>query len=199
LVSAIALLRKTMNSSDSSQDGATVVITHRVRAGAQAGYDDWLNEIGPVCRAAPGHLDWQIVRPVAGLTTSYTVIIRFDTPDDLRRWMESPERRRLIEKVRPFLADDDDYTIHSGLDFLFTPKGAKTKVPVRWKQFLLTWSAIYPLSLAVPFAVVPLMRFAGLPERRWLNGLLVTGTIVLLMVYLVMPRYTKLVRRWLFD
>lgn len=30
--------------------GATVVITHRVRAGSDAAYEAWLNEIGPVCR-----------------------------------------------------------------------------------------------------------------------------------------------------
>jgi len=187
-----------MNSSDPLQDGATVVITHRVRDGAQAAYNEWLNEIGPLCRAASGHLDWQIIRPVAGLTTSYTVIIGFDTPDHLRQWMGSQERRQLIDKVRPLLADDDDYTIHSGLDFLFMPKSTKAKVPVRWKQFLVTWSAIYPLSLGVPLIVVPAIGAVGLPGSRWLTGLLVTGTIVGLMVYAVMPHYTKFVRRWLF-
>ncbi len=28
-------------------------------------------------------------------------------------------------------------------------------MPVRWKQFLITWSAIYPLALGVPLMVVP--------------------------------------------
>jgi antibiotic biosynthesis monooxygenase (ABM) superfamily enzyme len=198
-VAAILIHRKTMNPSDPLQNGATVVITHRVRDGAQAGYDEWLNEIGPLCRVAPGHLDWQIIRPVAGLTTSYTVIVRFDTPDHLRQWMNSTERRQLIDKAGPLLADEDDYTIHSGLDFLFTPKGAKTKVPMRWKQFLVTWSAIYPLSLGLPLVIIPAMRAVGLPGTRWLTALLVTGAIVCLMIYVVMPHYTKLVRRWLFD
>lgn len=188
-----------MNSSNQLQNGATVVITHRVREGAQAGYNEWLDKIGPLCRTAPGHLDWQIIRPVAGLTTSYTVIIGFDTPDHLRQWMTSPERRRLIDKVRPLLADDDDYTIHSGLDFLFMPRGEKDKVPVRWKQFLVTWSAIYPLSLGVPLVVVPAIDAIGLPGSRWFTVLLVTGMIVGLMVYVVMPHYSKLVRRWLFG
>jgi antibiotic biosynthesis monooxygenase (ABM) superfamily enzyme len=26
-----------------------------------------------------------------------------------------------------------------------------------------------------------------------------TGTVVFLMVYVIMPRYTKLVRKWLYD
>ena len=70
-----------MNTSDTTESGATVVITHRVRAGREADYDHWLNEIGPLCQTSPGHLDWQIIRPIAGLTTTYTVVIRFDTSD----------------------------------------------------------------------------------------------------------------------
>lgn len=60
-------------------EGATVVITHRIRAGKLAEYETWLEQIAPLCKAAPGHLDWHIVRPIAGLTETYTVIIRFDT------------------------------------------------------------------------------------------------------------------------
>ena len=129
------------SSGGSSGQGATVVITHRVREGKQADYERWLNEIAPICRAAPGHLDWHIVRPISGLTETYTVVIRFDTRAHLQEWMESPARARLIEKVQPLFVTGDDFFISSGLDFWFTPGGAKAKVPVRWKQYLVTWSA----------------------------------------------------------
>jgi uncharacterized protein len=188
-----------MNSSGATQNGATVVITHRVRDGKQADYDNWLNEIAPLCKASPGHLDWQIIRPIAGLTATYTVVIRFDTCDHLRQWMSSHDRKRLIEKVRPLLAKDDDFFIRSGLDFWFTLEGARAKVPVRWKQFLVTWSAIYPLVLGVPLVVSPVMRLLGMPGNRFVTTLFVTATVVFLMTYVIMPRYTKLIRQWLFD
>ena len=113
--------------------------------------------------------------------------------------MNSELRARLIEKARPLLAGDDDFFIRSGLDFWFTPQGAKAKVPVRWKQFLVTWSAIFPLASCIPLAVLPLLRWAGVPAVPSLDTLLVTGTVVFLMVYVVMPRYTRLIQRWLFD
>jgi uncharacterized protein len=188
-----------MNSSNMPEQGATAVITHRVRDGQQAGYNAWLEEIGPICRSSGGLLDWQIIRPFAGITATYTVILRYDTNEHLEQWMASPERRQLIEKVRPLLAHDDDFFIRSGLDFWFTPEGARAKVPVRWKQFLITWSAIYPLVLGVPLAVPPLLRELGIPQDHYLDTLAVTASVVFLMVYLVMPRYTKLVQRWLFN
>ncbi|MGD8673250.1 MAG: antibiotic biosynthesis monooxygenase [Thiogranum sp.] len=121
--------------------GATAVITHRVREDRHSDYDRWVEEIGPLCRAWPGHLDWHIIRPIPGLTSTYTVVIRFDTRAHLQAWMESPVRERLIEKVRSLL---------------------------------------------------------GFPDDHYLTTLAVTGTVVFLMVYVVMPRYTKLIRRWLF-
>ena len=180
-----------------SGSGATVVITHRVRPDRHADYEAWLGEIGALCRAAPGHLDWQIVRPLPGLSTGYTVVIRFDTIGNLKQWMESPTRSRLIEQARPLLLDGDEFFIRSGLDFWFTPEGARAKIPVRWKQYLVTWSAIYPLAVLVPLAVAPALSAVG-AGHPLITTLAVTGIVVFLMVYVVMPRYTKLVARWLF-
>lgn len=184
---------------DLVDQGATVVITHRVRDGKQADYEAWLEEIAPLCKASPGHLDWQIVHPVAGLTATYTVIIRFDTTAHLQQWMASPARARLIEQVRPLFVTGDDFFVRSGLDFWFTPEGAKAKVPVRWKQYLVTWSAIYPLVLGVPLIVKPIGQRLGLADNPFLIALAVTGTVVFLMIYVVMPHYTKLIKRWLFT
>lgn len=178
--------------------GATVVITHRVRDQMHAEYENWLLEIGPISRASPGLLDWQIIRPLPNFTVNYTIIIRFDTTDHLRQWIESDQRTRLIEKARPLLANDDAYDIHSGLDFWFMPQGVGNKTPVRWKQFLITWTAIYPLSLVIPLLALPSFRQLGLPHDVYLDGLLISAVLVWLMVYVVMPRYTRLVRHWLF-
>jgi uncharacterized protein len=187
------------SSPNTNGDGATVVITHRVRGDKHAEYERWLDEIAPICRASPGNLDWHIVRPIAGVTETYTVIIRFDTTEHLKNWMTSSDRERLISKVQPLFAGTDDFYISSGLDFWFTPAGAKAKIPKRWKQYLITWSAIYPLALGVPYVVTPVLRLSGVSGSLLLTTLAVTAVVVFLMVYVVMPRYTRLVQRWLFN
>ncbi len=181
------------------KEGASVVITHKVIDGKHQEYEDWLNEIGPICRNSAGHIDWQIIRPIPNLTYLYTVIIRFDTIDNLKLWMESQDRKQLIEKIRPLLATDDNYYIKTGLDFLFAPENNKIKAPVRWKQFLVTWSAIYPLSTIIPLLLLPVLRMLKIPQIRYIDSLFVSGVIVLLMVYLVMPYYTKRIKKWLYK
>jgi antibiotic biosynthesis monooxygenase (ABM) superfamily enzyme len=182
-----------------NEDNATVVITHRVKNERAASYEAWLNEIVPLSKTYPGHLGVSIIRPVSGATVTFTVIIRFDTRDHLLAWMQSEDRKRLIEKVRPCLEEDDKFFVRSGLDFWFTPEGAKARLPTRWKQFLVTWSAIYPLVLVAFPSVESAMHQFAMPDNRYLRTLIVSGIVVLLMVYIVMPRYTKLVHRWLFN
>jgi len=178
--------------------GATAVITHQVRDAQHAEYEHWLTQIVPLVRETTGFLDVQIIRPLRGLTDTYTVILRFDCEDDLRGWLTSSSRQRMIETVKPILAKGDSYSVHSGIDFLFEPQGSGHRVPVRWKQFLVTWTAILPLTLVLPLMVAPALHALG-----WHNRIVITVVVsaaaVFLMVYVVMPRYTRLVRRWLFT
>lgn len=179
--------------------GASVVINHHIVDGKQNEYEDWLNEIGPLCRSAVGNIDWQIIRPIPNLTFNYTVIIRFDSIQNLKNWMASDTRKNLIEKVKPLFARDDKYYIKSGLDFLFPTENEKQKSPVRWKQFLVTWSAIYPLSLLIPLLVQPLLKTLYVPGNKFITAFFVSGLVVFIMVYLLMPSYTKLIRKWLYN
>jgi antibiotic biosynthesis monooxygenase (ABM) superfamily enzyme len=186
-----------MNSSETDQS-ATVVISHHIRPGQEANYEKWLGEIVPLSKTYPGHMGVQIIRPVAGATTKYTAIVRFDSREHLLAWMASTDRKLLIEKAQPLLADDDKFSVLSGLDFWFTPEGAKVRLPTRWKQFLVTWSAIYPLAVGVPLALNPVMRQLGALDNYYTKTLIITGIVVVLMVYVIMPRYTKLLHQWLF-
>jgi antibiotic biosynthesis monooxygenase (ABM) superfamily enzyme len=176
---------------------ATAVISHHVKADQQSVYEQWLCEIIPVCKRYPGHLGVQVIRPVADATTTYTIIIRYETRMQLLAWLGSAERKQLVDKVRPLLSEDDKFEVLSGLDFWFTPAVAKAKPPVRWKQFLLSWSVIYPLVLIVPVIIEPLIRHMTLFDNHYVRTLVISAIVVALVVYVIMPRYTKLVGRWL--
>lgn len=180
-------------------NGATVVITHHILDGKQTEYEQWLDLIGPVVRSSNGNIDWQIIRPIPNLTYSYTVIIRFDTIENLRHWMHSEARKNLISKAASLFAKEDNYYIKTGLDFLFVSENSPGKIPVRWKQWLATWSAIYVLSATIPLLVLPFIRSLRLPANRLIDSFFVSGCIVFLMVYVVMPNYTKLIKKWLYK
>ncbi len=182
-----------------TEQTATVVISHHVKEDSKTNYEAWLKEIIPVSKRYPGHLGVGIVHPVPGATVTYTVIIRFDTRKNLLTWMESDDRKKLIERVKPYLVEDDRFLVRSGLDFWFTPEGAKAKLPTKWKQFLVTWSAIFPLVLAMSALIDWLITRVSITVNHPVKVLSLTFLVVLMMVYVVMPRYTKLVHKWLFS
>lgn len=65
--------------------------------------------------------------------------------------------------------------------------------PRRYKLFLLTWIAIYPLITGILWLFGPFLNTLPLPLRT----LVLTLFLVYLMTYIVMPRLKKRFRRWL--
>jgi len=191
-----------MESKAAEQDGSdgvvTTIISHEVLAGAESRYDSWLAEAREACMRFAGYLSTDVIRPVGGART-YTVIIRFARFDQLSAWIDSAERHALLAKMAPFLPKGDKYETRTGLEFWFTPAEAKVKHPKPWKQWLITWSAIFPLTVIVPIILGPL--FVSVPALGTLlpSRALTAAIVVLMMVYVIMPRYTKWVSRWLFD
>lgn len=169
----------------------TGIIVHQPRADARDEYEQWLTDIRDTCRQFPGYLSTDVIRPV-GNQPNYTVIIRFAGVEALRAWMESPERREHLQRIEHTLEQADRYEIRSGLDFWFSPPAVKP--PKRWKQYLLTLSAIFPLTVLVPWALGPLLGGVPLLAAK----AVVAAVLVALMVYVIMPHYTRLVSRWLY-
>jgi antibiotic biosynthesis monooxygenase (ABM) superfamily enzyme len=175
----------------------TSVIQHDVRAGAQAQYEAWLKNITSVAQRFPGHGGVDIMRPPEG-SGRYTIVLRFDTLEHLQAWLGSETRRQLIAQVEPLLMRSDQVDIRTGLEFWFTPPTPPQRHPPPYKQFLLTLSAIFPLTLLVPWVLRPLfqaMPVLGLPG---VSHFLISTVIVGLMTYVIMPRYTRLVVGWLY-
>lgn len=176
---------------------ATLLIQHQIKPGTESQYEAWLNEIVPVAQEFAGHLGVNIIRPAGGAGT-YTIVLRFDTHEHLQDWLSSPARKRMIEQIEPILVAGDQVDIKTGLEFWFTPATVMQKHATPFKQFLITLSVIFPLTLIVPVLWQPV--FHALP---WLamslpRSFLIAATIVFLVVYLIMPRYTRLAAKWLY-
>ncbi|MGL4249198.1 MAG: hypothetical protein ACRCR1_00855 [Aeromonas sp.] len=178
-----------------SDQTVTAIIVHHPRRDSWLEYERWLLDIGDACRRFDGYLSTDVIRPVGNQTT-FTVIIRFAGIEALKIWIESDVRREFLHRIEHTLETGDRYVVRTGLDFWFA--ASTSKPPVPWKQFLLTLSAIFPLTVIVPVLLSPLLgAWQGLPAML-IGKLLVATCIVGLMVYVIMPRYTRMVAAWLY-
>lgn len=178
-------------------DAVTLLIRHQVKPELHNHYEAWLEETAIACRQFQGNMGVAVIRP-HGSAAPYSVLLRFDTHEHLRDWVDSSVRHELVERAKPCLLSIEEGEIETGLEFWFTPTALAPLRARPFNQFLLTLSAIYPLSLLIPWALQPLQVHLGLLRMPWLFGLLVATVLVFVMVYLIMPRYTRLVARWLF-
>ncbi|MCQ4327911.1 antibiotic biosynthesis monooxygenase [Stutzerimonas stutzeri] len=183
-------------SASEAQDLVTLLVRHRVQPGRHSDYERWLRRTVSTAAGYPGHLGVDVIRSEADGSHLFTSVLRFASPAQLQTWLESDDRRQLITEVGPLLADGDVTEINRAREFWFNPTDSDF-VPPRWKQACITFMVILPLSLLVPSLWQP--AFAALP---WLGGyvasnVVITLSIVLLVVYLFMPRVTRWFAGWL--
>ena len=180
-----------------SDEVVTLVVKHRIHAGQEAAYEAWLRRIVRVAGQWPGHLGVDVVRGKQGGLAHFTCVLRFCSTEAMQRWLDSPQRLELINEAAPMLADGDQTEIAPLKEFWFTPVADAAAPPPRWKQAVVTLCVILPLTLLIPLLWGPVLRLHPLLGNYLVSTFLVTLTIVLLVVYLLMPAATRLFAPWL--
>ncbi|RYZ32857.1 MAG: antibiotic biosynthesis monooxygenase [Sphingobacteriales bacterium] len=178
------------------ESAVTTIIVQRPYKNHIHAYENWLQEMVPLAQATDGHRGVNVIRP-HGHSEAYTIVLHFASETTLRNWLESDTRKQMIGKVRPFLNTEEKIEIKTGLEFWFTPPATGKAAPP-YKQYLLTLSAIFPLTLLVPWVLSPL--FSALPflSVPLLKPFITSMIIVGLMTFAIMPRYVRLVSKWLY-
>ena len=172
------------------------VIRHTVIPGKDQEYEAWLREIVPIAGNAEGHRGVNVIRPKTGSRT-YTVVLHFDRLEHLEQWLASGVWKRLILRQH-LLQDGEEVDIKTGLEFWFRPPDSEQKRAKPYKQFLITLSVIFPLTMLVPWLLTPLFRAAPVLGMPGITHFFVAGIVVALMTYVIMPRYTRLMAAWLY-
>lgn len=173
----------------------TVVVTRRVRAGRERDYEAWLERLIDGASAMPGYAGSGVQRPDEGQRT-YTSIFRFDTVSQLRAFEESDLRRRALAEVVDLVEEDAVWNRLTGLELWFTPpKGTVVPQPSRFRMAIVMIAVVYGLVSSIGSIVARVMADVPAPAR-----LLITITVeVFLMTYVVMPRLTRVLARWIYP
>lgn len=176
-----------------TQESVTLIIRHSARPGSVEAYEAILRELTRAASEFPGHQGVDVLRQ----GDSFTSVLRFASAGELQDWLDSPQRRVLIERAEPLLLDGDNQERHDAHEFWFTPAETGQTPPPRWKQVIVTYLVILPLVMLVPQLWKPLFQVLPWLGGFLLSNMLITLTIVVLVVYLFMPRVTRLFAGWL--
>jgi antibiotic biosynthesis monooxygenase (ABM) superfamily enzyme len=175
-------------------DPVTAVFSRRVSPGHEAEFEDWAHGVIEAATRYPGHLGASVLHEPG--SPYYHVVYKFTDRDRFRSWVESDERNRWLAKAERLTEDDPELQETTGLETWFDlpgPDGAPGRPPPRWKMWLVSLLAVYPLVVVFQWLLGPLTEDWPLPLRAALFPLV----LLTMMTYVVMPVVTRLLRRLL--
>lgn len=173
----------------------TITVRRKVKPGREAAYEAWLKRLTEgVARDFPGYLGAEFHRP--GPDGTYRSVFRFDSLTHLEAFERSDFRATMLAEVAELFAADAAWERMTGLEFWFDPPpGTKVPQPSPHRMALVLIGVVFALVLALNLILGPFM--AGWPLAL---RLLLTVTIqVGLMTYVIMPRLTPLIARFIYP
>jgi antibiotic biosynthesis monooxygenase (ABM) superfamily enzyme len=174
----------------------TVLVRRRVKPGHEADYEGWLTRLteGAV-REFPGYLGADFHRP-ASPGGEYRSVFRFDSLDHLDAFERSDYRARMLAEAAPLFAADAAWERLTGLEFWFDPPpGTRLPQPSPNRMALVLIAVVFVLVLALNVALGPFLTGWPLPLRLLLTVTLQVG----LMTYVIMPRLTPRIARFIYP
>lgn len=184
-----------MTTSNDSEP-VTVVVSRRVKPGREADYEAWLNRLIQGASLMQGYVGAKIQRPRAGEAPVYTSVFRFASIETLRAFETSDLRAKALAEVVEFAEADAVWNRLTGLELWFSPPpGTVVPQPSRFRMAIVMICVVYGLVLSIGSLVGLVLHAAPAPLR-----LLVTIVIeVFLMTYVLMPRLTRWLAKWIYP
>ncbi|OOV20489.1 antibiotic biosynthesis monooxygenase [Flavobacterium sp. LM4] len=179
-----------MNIHQNENDGL-LLVRFKLKPDHSNDFEKWKSEAVELISNFKGFIDITTMKQLKN-EDYYHVFIRFETEENVITWLHSDERKRIFNDSAISWLTDRKEVIHNWNIFWFSIfEGTK-----KWKQWTVTFIAVYPLTLIIPITVkaitkvVPLYFFAGI-----ISALMISG----FMIFLVMPFIHKLFKKWLHE
>ncbi len=128
-----------------------------------------------------------------GDNKTWIVNFQFDSLENLKNWMDSPERARLIEEGSDLYEASVVSQVSSGFGSWFDMKGEEGAGVAPWKMPWIVEMALYPLLIAQAFLTPFVNEWFAFPVALLINSFY--GCF--LMHYFLVPWVQKLMNFWL--
>lgn len=167
-----------------------IAITRRVRPGHEAEFQEALRGFLQDSFAHPAVMGANLLVPPPGTGSREFGILRtFRDAAERDAFYASEVYRAWDKRIRPITEGEPELRELHGLEAWFRAPGA----PPRWKMALITFAGVYPLTSFLP-------PFFGGLLRGWhplAINVVVTGLIVVLLSWVIMPGLTRVFHAWL--
>ncbi|MDJ0717736.1 MAG: antibiotic biosynthesis monooxygenase [Prochloraceae cyanobacterium] len=172
------------------------LITTTLRPENEEKWLKWNDKIHGVMSSFPGFIGSDIQPSTIqqkGGNKTWIVNFQFDSLENLKNWLDSPERAKLIEEGSNLYESSVVSQVASGFGSWFDMKRPDGTGVAKWKMPLIVEMALYP-ALVFQAVVTPFVNeWFGFPVGLLIN----TFYLGFLMQYFLVPWVQKLMNFWL--
>ena len=174
---------------------ASAVIVQRVPATAVDWFVKWQRGITHAAEGFPGYQATDFYPPTVRQQHEWVIVIHFDNPEALQRWLDSPVRSEWTAKLPGELKRFGLKTLPGGFGpwFASLVQGAEGGVPPSWKMVLTVLLGLYPTVMMLTLFVGPYTAPLG-PAVSMLIG---NALSVSILQWAVMPVLNPVLGPWL--
>ena len=169
-----------------------LAITRRVRSAHVAEFERALAEFASRSLKETGARGVHFLYPPPGSGSSeYGIVRSFASAADREAFTQTPLFREWLARVEPMTEGGPIYRQLDGLEAWFRDPHA---LPPRWKMAIITWLAVWPVSMLVRATLLPAV---GPLVPSVVAESIVAAGIVVLLTWVAMPILTKMAGAWL--
>ena len=170
-----------------------IAIMLRVRKSHVAEFERALAEFAHRSLAEPGARGVQCLYPPPGsASTEYGILRSFASASERDAFYGSPLFKDWLAEIEPMVEGKSNPRQLGGLEAWFRDGGEP--LPPRWKMALLTWPAVWLVSMLVRAIVAPTL---GPVLPQVLESGVVTAGVVTILTWVAMPLVVRMARPWL--
>jgi antibiotic biosynthesis monooxygenase (ABM) superfamily enzyme len=152
---------------------ASSVIVHRVPPDGAEPFLEWQRGVAAATAEFPGYQATDIYPPGEG-QPEWVVVLHFDQPDALQRWLASPLRAEWLAKLRGISGEFEVKTLPGGFGAWFTGLSGQPArpLPPPWKMVLSVLLGLYPTVMLLAIFVGPHTNRFGLAAGMLISNAL---------------------------
>ena len=110
-------------------------------------FREWAAKIHKVEAQFPGFKGMYLQSPIERNGTTWITFLQFDTTENLDKWLESPERRAVLNEGKPLVKSLESHRVISPYSGWFANTSAVNEVPPVWKQTMMVLLVLFPIIM----------------------------------------------------
>lgn len=171
----------------------TEVIVTEVNPEKQKAYQTWSAKIHRVEAAFPGFRGVYIQSPGSTKGRHWITLLQFDTMKNLDRWLQSPERKKMLAESKALISSLETHRVISPYAGWFASIASTGELPSVWKQTMLVLLVLFPIVMLELKILSPLTKNLDVSLATFIGNAL----SVSLIAFPMMPIAIKFLGWWL--